>query len=109
LRQSLAEVKKALRKFATVTIAFALWSGLLGGLLASTYETGNAKPFLLFGAGLVPLLLLARAWGAVAESGESKGRWSRVGRAGLSAASVIAAGFLVLESVDVAYLEGFGL
>lgn len=108
LRQSLTEVTTALRRFATVSIAFALWSGLLGGLLASTYETGNAKPFLLFGAGLVPLLLLARAWGAVAGR-ESQGRWSRVGRAALSASSVIAAGFLVLESVDVAYLEGFGL
>ncbi|MDB4995280.1 MAG: hypothetical protein JWM74_2712, partial [Myxococcaceae bacterium] len=58
---------------------------------------------------LVPLLLIARAWGAVAGSGESTGRWSRAFRAGLSAASVLAAGFLVLESVDVAYLEGFGL
>jgi hypothetical protein len=106
LRRSAAEVSAALRKFATVTIAFALWSGVLGGLLASTYETGNAKPFLLFGAGLVPLVLLARAWGAVA-GGDSKG--PRVARATLAAASVIAAGFLVLESVDVAYLEGFGL
>jgi hypothetical protein len=106
--QSATEVKTALRGFATVTIAFALWSGVLGGLLASTYETGNAKPFLLFGAGLVPLLLLARAWGAVARGGDNRG-WSRVGRAGISAASVVAAGFLVLESVDVSYLEGFGL
>ncbi len=109
LRRSIAEVKQALRSFATVTIAFALWSGLLGGLLASTYETGNAKPFLLFAAGLIPLLLLARAWGAVAGSGDGQGHWPRVGRAGLSAVSVIAAGFLVLESVDVTYLEGFGL
>jgi hypothetical protein len=107
LQQSAAQVKAALRKFATVTIAFALWSGVLGGLLASTYETGNAKPFLLFGAGLIPLLLLARAWGVVA--GGASGRASRVARATLSAASVVAAGFLVLESVDVAYLEGFGL
>jgi hypothetical protein len=76
---------------------------IAGGFLATRYEGGTARPFLYLGLALLPILLLARAWGAA-----GSGRWrARALRAALSAASALGAAFLVLEHVDV--LEGLGL
>jgi hypothetical protein len=95
----------ATRRMSRLAIAYAAYVAIAGGLLASGYEEGTSRPFLLFGATLAPLLLLARAWGAAA----AQSRAARVFRAVLCATGAVAAGFLVLEHVDVRYLEGLGL
>jgi tetratricopeptide (TPR) repeat protein len=93
------------RSVSPVALGFAAYVAIAGGALASAYEDGNAKPFLLFGIALGLLLLLSRAWGMVG----SETRRARGARAVLCAASVLGTAFLVLEAVDVGYLEGLGL
>ncbi len=83
----------------------AAYLALGGAALASGYEEGTARPFLFFGVGLLPLLLLARTWGA---AGGASTR-ARLGRASICAASALAVAFLVLEHIDLAYLESLGL
>jgi hypothetical protein len=100
-----ADVRRALRGSVVFAVGFALYVALTGGALASAYETGNAEPFLVFGAVLVPIVVLARAWGA-AGSGAAGARF---GRAMVCASAVFAAAFLVLETVNAQYLEGFNL
>jgi hypothetical protein len=104
-RGALGESGTALRRVAPVAVAFALYLGATGGILASAYETGNAMPFVLFGMSILPLVFIARAWGAVG-SGRAA---ARTGRALLCAVSVFAAAFLLLDVVNPTYLEGFGL
>ena len=99
-----AAMKRA-RADGRLVVAYAAYVAIAGALLASGYEDGTARPFLLFGAVLVPLLLVARTWGAAG----SPARSARIARAALCASSAIGAAFLVLEHVDVGYLEGLGL
>ena len=99
------EGARAAASFARVAVPYAAWVALAGGLLASSYESGNARPFLVLGGVVLLVATLARAWAAA--GGEAP--LFRGARAVVSAAAVVAAAFLVLESVDVAYLEGFGL
>ena len=89
----------------SVVLGYAAYVGLAGAALAAGYEGGTARPFLYLGLALVPILLMARAWGA---SGATTPP-ARTFRAALSAASALAAAFLVVERVDIAYLEGIGL
>jgi hypothetical protein len=105
LRGALGETGAALRRVAPVAIAFALYLGATGGILASAYETGNAMPFVLFGLSVLPLVFLARAWAAVGSARAT----ARAGRALFCAVSVLAAAFLLLDVVNPTYLEGFGL
>ena len=98
-------LRVALRRAAPIAIAFVAYVTVAGGWLASKYESGNSKPFLVFGGALLPLLFAARAWGA---SGSPK-LAARVGRALLCGSSAMAAAFMVLERIDPAYLDGFGL
>jgi len=104
-RRRLAEVGTALRRTLPVGCAFAAYSALGGGWLASSYEAGNAAPFLAFGAVLLPVSGGAIAWGA---AGSPK-RSARTGRAVLCATAVVAAAFLTLEAVNKQYLESFKL
>ncbi|MBX3193336.1 MAG: hypothetical protein KF819_40515 [Labilithrix sp.] len=104
-RGTLGDVASALRKIGPLVVAYAAYVAIAGGVLASRYEQGNAKPFLSFGVVLVPLFLVARAWGAAGGARPA----AKAARAVACAAGAIGAGFLVLESVDVAYLEGLGL
>jgi heme/copper-type cytochrome/quinol oxidase subunit 3 len=104
-RGALPVVWRALRRTGPFALAFAAYAGIAGGWLASSYEAGNATPFWAIGTTTLLLGLLARAWGAVG----SKRSALRVARAVLCASSVVAAGFLVLERIDVNYLQGFGL
>jgi len=78
-----------------------------GGGLAAIHsgEVAAATLFLALAAGLVPLLLTARAWSAQGGGGTR----ARVGRAMACGAGALAVAFLVLERVDPSYLEGFGL
>jgi hypothetical protein len=100
-----AVVLARVRKTAGVTVAYSAFVAIAGGLLASSYAAGTARPFLAFGGVLVPLLVLAQAWGA---AGASTLR-ARIVRAAVCASGVLATAFLVLEQVDVGYLRGLGL
>jgi len=96
---------REVRAVAVATLGFAAWAAIAGGGLASAYESGNALPFALLGAAIVPLVFTARAWAAAGEDHAA----ARAGRGALAAVSAFAAAFLVLESIDPAYLSGFGL
>jgi type II secretory pathway pseudopilin PulG len=104
-RGALAEVGLSLKKLAPLAILFVLYVAGVGGMLASNYESGNATPFLLLGAAALPLVIAARAWGAVG----SRHAAARVGRAILCGTTMVGAAFLLLDTVNPAYLEGFGL
>ena len=103
VRGQIGGVGAALKKTLPLGGAFAAYVGLTGAWLASSYEAGNAKPFLAFGLALLPVVLAARGWGAAG----SQGRAARAGRALLSATAVVAAAFLTLEAVNAQYLESF--
>jgi hypothetical protein len=104
-QRGLGQAWGALRELAPAALGFVAFVAIAGGVLASQYESGNATPFLLLGAAVLPLVLLARAWGAVG----SQTRAARVGRALLCAATVVAAAFVLLDRVYPDYLVGFGL
>jgi hypothetical protein len=88
-----------------IALAYAAWVAIGGALLASGYEAGTTKPFLYFGIVLLPLVLLARAWAAAGSASVG----ARGGRAALCAMGAVSAAFLVLEGVDVMFLDGMGL
>jgi len=96
---------RELRRFGPFALAFVVYVGLIGGWLASSYESGNALPFILLGGATLLLGAAARAWAVTG----SPRRWARGLRAALCASSVVAAGFLLLERIDASYLAGFGL
>ena len=98
-------VRAALARTWKLGLAYAAYVAIGGAVLASGYEQGTSKPFLGFGAVLLPLVLVARAWGAAGGTGGA----ARIGRASACAAGVAGAAFLVLEAVDVAFLAGMGL
>ena len=102
---SLAAVRHAVKQTSGIAAAYAAYVALGGALLASGYEAGTARPFLSFGAALVPIVLLARAWAAAGASHAA----ARRARASLCGLGAVAAAFLVLETVDVTFLEGMGL
>jgi len=104
-RAKTAPLRPQLVPFLRIALPFAAWTALVGGALASSYEAGNAKPFLLFGLCLAPIALFARLWSATG----SDRKPARLARAVVSAATVFGAAFLLLEHLDTAYLEGFGL
>ena len=104
-RHILRDAAPALRKLTPVALAFAAYIAGIGGLLASQYESGNAGPFLLLGAGALPLVLVARAWAAVGSNRPA----ARIARALLCGVSVIATAFVLLDTANPTYLEGFGL
>ncbi|HSO31339.1 MAG TPA: hypothetical protein VLT33_02450 [Labilithrix sp.] len=95
----------ALARTWKLIVGYALYVAIGGAVLASGYEQGTSRPFLWLGIVLVPLLLVARAWGAAGQAGAA----ARVGRASLCAAGALGAAFLVLERIDAAFLEGMGL
>ncbi len=104
-RGGLVEVARALKSTLPLGVVFVAYVALGGGFLASAYETGNAEPFVAFGAVLLPITIAARAWGVAGSSGSA----ARLGRALLSATAVAAAALLTLEAVNGQYLEGFHL
>ncbi len=100
-----AQARAALGRAWRLIVGYALYVAAGGALLASGYERGTASPFVWFGVALVPVLLVARAWGAAG----GPGRAARIGRSSLCAAGALGAAFLVLERVDAGYLESMGL
>jgi hypothetical protein len=101
----LAAAGRAAQGFAGLASAFVVFVGGAGGALASSYEMGNAAPFLWLGSIALPILILARSWAAVG----SAARAARAFRALVCATAVLAAAFLVLDVLGASYLEGFGL
>ncbi len=104
-RNVLGDAWRALRALLPTAALFIAFVALGGGLLASQYESGNAAPFLILGAGVLPLVLLARLWSAVGSQAPA----ARVARSVLCGATVVATAFVLLETVNPVYLEGFGL
>jgi hypothetical protein len=104
-RKKLGDAWSAVRALLPTAALFIAFVALCGGFLASKYEAGNAQPFLLLGAGILPLVLLARVWSVVG----SQTAAARLARSLLCGATVVAAAFVLLESVNPQYLEGFGL
>jgi hypothetical protein len=104
-RGGAARLGVAIARTWKVALAYAAWVAIGGALLASGYEAGTTKPFVYFGIVLLPLVLLARAWAAAGGASAS----ARGGRAALCALSALSAAFLVLEGVDVTFLDGMGL
>jgi hypothetical protein len=84
---------------------FCAFATAAGGLLASSYESGSATPFLMVAPAMLATILLSRAWSAVG----SRALAARTLRATLCASSLFAATLLLLERVTPEYLEGFGL
>jgi hypothetical protein len=104
-RGALVRATKSAREVAPVSIAFAAFVALGGGLLASSYERGNAAPFWALGIAVLPLIIMARMWAAVG----SRRRSLLALRVALSGASVLAAAFALLDGLTPTYLDGFGL
>jgi hypothetical protein len=98
-------IRAAVASIWKLVLAYAIYVAAGGAALASGYEAETSKPFLWFGVVLVPVVLVARAWAAAG----SPSRSARTFRATLCALGAASAAFLVLESIDVALLEGFGL
>jgi len=88
-----------------LSVVFTIFAGGAGGYLASSYELGNATPFLMIIPLMLLTILLARAWGAVGSTRVP----ARVLRAVLCSSTVFALALLVLERWTPQYLEGFGL
>ncbi len=88
-----------------VLLFFMVYSGLVGGYLASSYENSSSVPFLLFATFMLPLVVILRVWSAVG----SPRLTSRVGRGVAAVAATLALGFLVVEQVNPTYLDGLGL
>jgi hypothetical protein len=104
-RRTLTGVVRSTARLAPLAVAVTAYVAVVGGALASQYETGNAAPFVALGVAALPLVLVARAWSSAGSTRPS----ARVGRALLCATSVFAAAFLVLDVAYPTYLEGFGL
>jgi hypothetical protein len=105
MRGQLGGALRELRKISPVAAVFVAFVAVAGGVLASKYESGNAAPFLILGAGVLPLLLVARAWSAVG----SQSAAARAARGLLCGATVLAAAFTLLDWLGPQYLPGFGL
>lgn len=95
----------AVRRTLPVALAYVAYVAVSGAVLASRYERGTSAPFLVFGLVLLPIVVVARAWGAAAGGG----RGARVARGLFCGIGVMGAAFLVLEAIDVSFLEGMGL
>jgi hypothetical protein len=104
-RRSLSGALRAVRRIAPVIVCFLLYAGLAGGCLASSYENSSSLPFVWFAAFMLPLVVVFRMWSAVG----SPSLAARVGRGLAAVAATLAVGFLVVEHVNPAYLDGFGL
>jgi len=104
-RRRLPETLRPLARMAPVMAVFLIHVALVGGYLAAGYENGDAAPFVLFAALMVPLLVMFRAWSAV---GSTDGA-ARGGRAAAAVVATVCMAFLLVEHINPAYLGSFGL
>ncbi len=99
------EAQTSVRAIAPLVVVYAAWLAIVGGVLSSAYESGTSHPFIVFALASSLVIILARAWSATSASSRN----ARIARATLSALAALATGFLVLEAIDVAYLDSLGL
>ena len=104
-RGALGSARGPLRRSLGLALAFGGHVAIVGSGLAWYLSRASPAPILGLGAALVLLLVCARAWAALG----SGAPLFRSARALVAAASVLGAGFLVLEWADPRYLESFGL
>ncbi len=95
----------ALAAFVAKAAAICVYLATFAAILAGSYEGGHTLPFVMLPLAVLPIVIVARAW---ALSGASSTR-ARTLRAIFSATAVVAVALLVLDRIDVRYLESFGL
>lgn len=89
------------------SLSFGVLVGGAGAAIVSFYERGHTLPFLLLGVSIVAVAILADAW-RLANDGKAPHRTRVALRLLLSASAVLSSAYLILESIDVRYLEAFG-
>jgi hypothetical protein len=89
-----------------LAVAYALYVGAGAAIVARLYGTEDPRPFLLLGAGVLALDVVARAWRKAALV---QRRWASLARAIACSAGVLAVAFLALAQTEAGYLESFGL
>ena len=94
-----------LGKVAPKAVLLCVYLATFAAVLSIAFERGNASPFLALAASVFPIVIVARAW---ALSGATT-PIARTMRAILGAFAVVCAAFIVLDQIDVRYLESFGL
>ena len=85
-------------------LPFALYVAGAGALAVSAYDGTDPRPFFLFGAGIVVIGSIARAWRVAHPALRA-----RVAFAIWGALAVAALAFVALAQSDAVYLESFGL
>lgn len=98
-------VFSAVARLAPLALLFLGFAMLVGGLLASTYESSSPLPFAALLLPTFGVALAARAWSA----NGSRSTGARAFRAVACFGSVFAVAFLTLDRMDPMYLSGFGL
>lgn len=96
---------RPLAAFARVAVPLSIYLGATGGFLASRYDGGSPVPFFGMAGAILGISLLARGWATYG----SQARAARVARALACGAAIVAAAFTVLDRIDAAYLDSFGL
>jgi hypothetical protein len=104
-RRAIAAAVGRIRDVASPIAFFVLYVGLMGGYLASSYENGSALPFVLFATCMLPLLAIFRVWSAAGSAHVA----ARAGRGIAAITATLALAYIVVEHVNPAYLEGYGL
>jgi len=95
----------ALGAFVAKAALICVYLATFAAVLAGSYEGGHTMPFVMLPLAVLPIAVVARAWALAGAS--SKG--ARALRAVFGVVAVAAAAFLVLDRIDVRYLESFGL
>jgi hypothetical protein len=95
----------ALGSFVAKAAAICVYLAIVAAVIAGSYENGHTLPFVMLPICVLPIAILARAWALAGASTPL----ARGARAFFGAIAVAAAAFLVLDRIDVRYLESFGL
>ena len=95
----------ALGAFVAKAALICVYLAIFAAVLAGSYENGHTLPFIALPIAILPIAILARAWALAGASTNA----ARTLRAIFGAVAVAAAAFLVLDRIDVRYLESFGL
>ena len=95
----------ALGAFTSRAALICVYLAIFAAVLAGSYENGHTLPFIALPIAILPIAILARAWALAGASTNG----ARTLRAIFGAVAVAAAAFLVLDRIDVRYLESFGL
>ena len=95
----------SLGAFVAKAAGICMYLATFAAVIAGSYENGHTLPFVVFPLVVLPIAIIARAWALAGASTPA----ARAFRAIFGAVAVAAAAFLVLDRIDVRYLESFGL